>query len=435
MARERTRTSAGEVEAFGAGGRHDVSGVAGEKEAAIPHRLGNETAHRGGGLLLNQPLPHREVAACLETRVQLVPDAVVRPPGEVFFGSALQVEAADRGRTHTEQCESTLVARVDQLFRCRRRLREDAQPCERIDLLEELQGACWNRRAADSMEAVASPDEVAADLVLFILMHEADARVGVVEVVNACLVGVKPDRSAGGEPGSDQILDDFVLSVDGDRTAGESVQVDAVSLAAEAQFDTVMDEPFTSHPIAGSGGVQQIDGALFQHAGADPLFHLAAAAAFDHYRLDSFQMQEVGKQKARRSGSHDADLSPDRFHREEGCGAGFPAARASKRSSAPIRSQLAPENIEHGAGSHGDALAPVDAERNGIGGDAPAGLKVPERLAGLSIEREEVAFVRTGKDQAAASREHARPRRGVQWELPSHLASGGDLVFSGSDEG
>ena len=46
----------GEVEALGAGGRHDVGGVAGEEQAAVPHRLGHEAAHRRDALLDDRPV-------------------------------------------------------------------------------------------------------------------------------------------------------------------------------------------------------------------------------------------------------------------------------------------------------------------------------------------------------------------------------------------
>src|SRR5262245_64474327 len=41
----------GEVESFGAGGRDDVGGVSGEKEAAELHGLNDEAAHTGDGFL------------------------------------------------------------------------------------------------------------------------------------------------------------------------------------------------------------------------------------------------------------------------------------------------------------------------------------------------------------------------------------------------
>ena len=49
--------------------------------------------------------------------------------------------------------------------------------------------------------------------------------------------------AASREPRADQILDDLLLAVDGDRApAGQLGQVDAVTAASEAQLDAVMDQ-------------------------------------------------------------------------------------------------------------------------------------------------------------------------------------------------
>ena len=62
------------------------------------------------------------------------------------------------------------------------------------------------------------------------------------------------------------------------------------------------------HPLADLRRIEQVDRALLEHARADPPLHVGPAAALQDHRLDALEMQELGEQKARRSGPHDANL-------------------------------------------------------------------------------------------------------------------------------
>src|SRR5208282_3449518 len=110
-------------------------------------------------------------------------------------------------------------------------------------------------------------------------------------------------------PRSDQILDDFVLSVDGYRTAaGQPAQIDTMSTPAEAQLDPVMDQPQTLHPLADAGFIEQVDGALLEQAGANSLLDIFAAASLEHDGLYAGKVQQVRQHQARRARSDNADL-------------------------------------------------------------------------------------------------------------------------------
>ena len=127
--------------------------------------------------------------------------------------------------------------------------------------------------------------------------------------MDADVFGLEENLAAGGEPRGDQILDDFVLRVDGNRAAaGQPAQIDSMAAAAEAQFDAVMDQADALESLADAGFIQQIDGALFEHAGADALLDILAAASLEHDRLDAVEVQQMRKHQPRRSRSDDADL-------------------------------------------------------------------------------------------------------------------------------
>lgn len=140
------------------------------------------------------------------------------------------------------------------------------------------------------MEAVAASDEIAGDFVRLTIFGEADPRGRALEIVDADVVHLEAQMPAALQPRFDQVLDHFVLSVDGDGAASERVQVDAMGSLVEAQLDAVVDHPLAPHSLADTGFIQQIDGALLQHTCADPLFHVPAGVTFDHHRLDPLQV-------------------------------------------------------------------------------------------------------------------------------------------------
>ncbi len=72
-----------------------MGGVAGKKQVAEAERFGDEAAHGR-----DVPLQHRafdQLGAEVQARVQLLPDAGVRPRGEILIRVALHIEARDLG--------------------------------------------------------------------------------------------------------------------------------------------------------------------------------------------------------------------------------------------------------------------------------------------------------------------------------------------------
>ncbi len=100
-----------------------------------------------------------------EPRSKLVPDPVVGPGLDVLVGADLEVQPADRLRAHRVERETPLVPGVDQLVGGGRGLGQDPQPAERVHVLV-LGQVPGDRLAAHPVEAVASGDRVADELVL-----------------------------------------------------------------------------------------------------------------------------------------------------------------------------------------------------------------------------------------------------------------------------
>jgi hypothetical protein len=96
---------------------------------------------------------------------------------------------------------------------------------------------------------------------------------------------------AGGQPRGDQVLDDFVLCIEGDGAPGQRTQVDTVALAAESQFNAVMQCALAAHAFADAGIVEDIHRALLQHAGTNGRFDIVAAARLKHDRRNAVEME------------------------------------------------------------------------------------------------------------------------------------------------
>ena len=54
--------------------------------------------------------------------------------------------------------------------------------------------------------------------------------------------------------------------------------------------------------------VEQVDRALLEHAGADALLDVLAAAGLQHDRLDALGLQQLREHQSRRPGADDPDL-------------------------------------------------------------------------------------------------------------------------------
>src|ERR1700730_6904560 len=118
------------------------------------------------------------------------------------------------------------------------------------------------------MEPVATGDEVAIDLANFSVVAKMDCRAGTARTVQTHRLGLEVYLTTDVQPSFDEVLDYLLLAVDGNgAAAGQVKHVDAMSAPVEAQLDSVMNQAFALQTVAQASFYQQIDRALFQHAG------------------------------------------------------------------------------------------------------------------------------------------------------------------------
>jgi hypothetical protein len=163
----------------------------------------------------------------VQPRAQLAPDAIVGPVSDVFVGGHLKVLPGDVRRAHAVQRETVVMAGVDELFRRWVGAGQDAEPRERIDVLEEGE-LFLNGGTADAVETVAPCDDVSLEALLRAVVRELNAGVLSVEVFDAHVVNLEVQRQTGVESRRDEVLHDLLLPVDRDPRAGQVGKVDAV---------------------------------------------------------------------------------------------------------------------------------------------------------------------------------------------------------------
>ncbi len=276
-----------EVEALRARGRDDVRGVADEVQAAVAHRLGDVAPHSRHAFLEHRPFRERP-AVEPEPKLQLLPDAVVGPFGEILVGATLDVEPAQLGIAQAQEREAARRVRVHELVVRRCNGREDPEPAEGIVARALAQDAGRNARTADPVVPVTARNDIALELVVGPFVTEADLRPGRLELVNADAGDLEEQRQAGVEPRGDEIFHDLGLPVDHDRPpAGQLAQRDAMALAVELELDPVVDDPLPLHALPHARLHEQIGRTLLEHAGADPVLDVIATPVFEYDGLDA----------------------------------------------------------------------------------------------------------------------------------------------------
>src|SRR5215204_451286 len=239
--------------------------------------------------------------------MQLLPDFRVWPFANVLVRGALNVEPHQLRRAHAEQRKTARMKAVDQLLGDRSRLRQNAEPAERIFPLVRSQDAVRNARSADAVKAVAAADEIAIELVHATGMLEANLR-RASQFLDADIADIEKNLPAIGQPAGDQVFHHLVLAIDQDAFADERFEIDVTELIIEAEMNPAMHKPLALHAFADGGLHQEIGGPVLDHAGANARLDVFPAAIFKNDGLDALEMQEVRQHQPRGSRPDDPYL-------------------------------------------------------------------------------------------------------------------------------
>ena len=165
------------------------------------------------------------------------------------------------------------------------------------------------------MESIAARDDVARHLVRRAVSPVTDSRSARLEVVDADVLDLEEQRAASHEARFDEIVDDLVLSVDGNRApTRQAGHVDPMARAVEGKIDAFVPQPLAREPPADADLAHQIDRALLEHARAYPFDDVLPAAVFEDDRVDALEMQQLPEHQSGRASADDADLGAGGGH-------------------------------------------------------------------------------------------------------------------------
>ena len=284
-----------------------MGGVAGEQQPAVAHRLADEAAEaehraRGDGTI------HQLQTVRVDPGLQLGPDPVVGPGGDVGVGIALDVHPLQGRRALADQGEASLGVAVDQLRRTRGSLAEDAVPGERVLPETLLSSAFGDLAAAGAARAVGADQQFAADLVGDTVgigepQHRSVGR----EVVDGRVGDPEPHVAAVPGARRREVDEHIGLRVEPHRRTDQIREVDPGQPPVEPDLDAGVLVTLPQHPIGHPGVDEQPDAAGFQDARADCLLDLGVRPVVHHDALDPFPGQQVREHQAGRSTADDAD--------------------------------------------------------------------------------------------------------------------------------
>jgi hypothetical protein len=228
---------------------------------------------------------------------------------DLLVERALDVVAAAGQRAHRAQGKALFMPGIDEFVMHRRDIRQDAQPAEGIDQLIGLKDVGGDRRAGDAVKPVAAGNEGAVDAVRLPVLAEGGIGACAKRVMQRNVFRPMHDHAAHLVARGIEIRGHLGLAVDGySPPAGQPVKVDAQALVVKRDLDAGVHETLALHAVRDAGAAQQVDGALFENAGADAREHIVAAAALQHHGVDTRAMQQLGEQQAGGTAADDQNL-------------------------------------------------------------------------------------------------------------------------------
>ncbi len=204
---------------------------------------------------------------------------------------------------------------VDELVRSRWSLGQNAEPCERIDPLVQIERARGNAVAAHPVKSVAARNEVALQKVLGSPGPIPDRRLVRIVVVNGHRVDLEQQRLTRRQSCRHQVSDELLLTVDHHRAAGEVRKVDTVTVPREVKENSVVEQTLAPHALAHARLIEHVDRLMLEDPGPDAALDVLAASGLQHDGFDASQMQEVGEQQSCRSCTDDRNLRAHAYPR------------------------------------------------------------------------------------------------------------------------
>jgi hypothetical protein len=121
------------------------------------------------------------------------------------------------------------------------------------------------------VKAIATGNELAANLVRLVVMAESYCGLSRIQLVDSHVRDFKEQRPARRRARRNEILHDFILTVDGDAASGQRCKIDAVAFPIDVEENAVVEHAFALESVADAAFDHQIDRALLENSGPNAL--------------------------------------------------------------------------------------------------------------------------------------------------------------------
>ena len=190
--------------------------------------------------------------------------------------------------------------------------RKDSQPAERITFLELAQHVGRDCLPGDTVEAIASGNEIAVELNGLTSLLEDDIGVFGGHIHQLHVLNFVEHRGLAAVGGGKQVFLDLALPVRHEALADmfRSVDKEAVTPGPH-NFHAVVREPLAVHAAGEPAVSEQFYGGLLKDPSANARQDACAAALLEHNTAYALQVKKLRQQQAGRAGANDSHLS---FH-------------------------------------------------------------------------------------------------------------------------
>ncbi|SKY75504.1 Uncharacterised protein [Mycobacteroides abscessus subsp. abscessus] len=259
----------GEIESFCACRRNDVRGVAEQEQRTELHGLGHHAAQGCEAAIDDLAGLQGRMIVAGAASGELGPDRLVAPVSKACVGGDLEILPAQVRSAHAVNRQSVRVGAVHALFGDRCGVRQNAQPGKGIRAFKGLD--VWrHRRASDAVEAIARRDDVGVDVMSDAIDGEFDGRCAALEIVHGDVVGGEDGFASGRAESVDEVGDDLGLSVDVGVARRQSMEVEVVCGAIEADVEPFVYQRLTVEAVGNAQLGENVDRRILDDSGTHP---------------------------------------------------------------------------------------------------------------------------------------------------------------------
>jgi hypothetical protein len=146
---------------------------------------------------------------------------------------------------------------------------------------------------ADTVESIATGNEIAFDLLFFAIFAIANAWSSAFEFVKAYILRLVNAETTGTNPLLHQVTGNLGLAVNHYGFAGERTEINVAPNAANTNLNAIVDEPFAVHTRTRAGLVNKVYGALLDDPSSNTTQNVVPRLALENNIVNFVLVQKL----------------------------------------------------------------------------------------------------------------------------------------------